>query len=181
MTDIIVSSESLATISGPTKVNLQVDFGPQGARGNSIFSGEEPPEVFFTEEVIESLGLRNNDLYINVDVADADYGTIYQYQDNLGDSEWVELAQLVSGPTGPTGPTGAASTVTGPTGPEGPEGPVGPIGPEGGPTGPTGPAGEPGDADIYTPANSSDWDIEPGTIAEALDELASRVRAFESS
>ena len=132
MVDVIVSSESVAAISGPASVNLQVDFGPQGTRGNKIFSGESAPDVFFTEEVIESLGLRVNDLYINVDIEDPDYGTIYQYQDNLGNNEWVDLAQLVSGPTGPTGPV---STTPGPTGP------TGPVSTEIGPTGPTGPTG----------------------------------------
>lgn len=36
-----------------------------------------------------------------------------------------------------------------------------------------------GSDDLYTPTTSSDWDVVPATVAEALDELASRLRALE--
>lgn len=36
-----------------------------------------------------------------------------------------------------------------------------------------------GSDDLYTPTTSSDWDSTPTTVAEALDELASRLRALE--
>ena len=66
------------------------------------------------------------------------------------------------------------------------------VGPVFGPTGPTGPAGADGvdgtdgtdgtdgDATVYTPAESTDWDVTPTTIAGALDELAARVRVLET-
>jgi hypothetical protein len=44
-----------------------------------------------------------------------------------------------------------------------------------GPTGPTGAAGNPS----YTPNQSSDWSPAPTTISEALDQLASRLKALE--
>jgi hypothetical protein len=36
-----------------------------------------------------------------------------------------------------------------------------------------------GSDDLYTPTTSADWDSVPTTVAEALDELASRLRALE--
>lgn len=36
-----------------------------------------------------------------------------------------------------------------------------------------------GSDDLYTPTVNSDWDAVPSTVAEALDELASRLRALE--
>jgi hypothetical protein len=36
-----------------------------------------------------------------------------------------------------------------------------------------------GSDDLYTPTASADWDSVPTTVAEALDELASRLRALE--
>lgn len=36
-----------------------------------------------------------------------------------------------------------------------------------------------GSDDLYTPTTSADWDSAPTTVAEALDELASRLRALE--
>jgi hypothetical protein len=50
-------------------------------------------------------------------------------------------------------------------------GPTGPTGPTGA-TGPTGPTS-------YAPAETTDWDVTPTTFAEALDELAARLRTLE--
>jgi hypothetical protein len=136
-------------------------------------------------------------------------GTIWIDESNPADirvkyydgSDYVD-----AGITGPIGPTGPGSTVPGPTGPAGTFGvlddaPADPnqgdvwfnssdgrfyvyydgfwveaLSNEAGPTGPTGPAGS---ATLYTPSESSDWDVVPTTIAEALDELASRIKALE--
>ena len=60
------------------------------------------------------------------------------------------------------------------------------VGPIVGPTGPAGADGVDGtngvdgDATAYTPAESTDWDVTPTTIAGALDELAARVRLLET-
>ena len=37
------------------------------------------------------------------------------------------------------------------------------------------------DLAVYTPATSSDWDVEPTTVTEALNEIASRLRTIEGS
>ena len=188
MVDVLLTTENVTVLGGPANVNLELDFGPRGPRGSNIFSGTPSPDDFFTEEVIEALGLQVYDLYVNINPSSADYGAFFQYQfvDNV--NQWVELAQLFGpqGPTGPTGPRGLASTVVGPTGPQGNAGPTG----EAGATGPTGPAGAtgaqgspgtPGDATLYEPAEESDWIDFPSTISQALDELASRVSALDQS
>jgi hypothetical protein len=238
MVDVIVSQENLTVIGGPSKVNLELDFGPQGPRGSNFFTGLTDPDTFFTQEVINLLKPQQYDLYINVNESSVDYGKVYQYRYADNTFQWVYTAVLLIGPAGPTGPTGltgppgADSTVPGPTGPQGlqgiqgEEGPMGVPGDNGknfivsgsveliedlpeennsigdvyyveengnsyvwdgtewdnigqltGPTGPTGPAGD----QFYTPENISDWDVEPETISEALDELASRIRFFEAS
>lgn len=53
------------------------------------------------------------------------------------------------------------------------------VGAAEGAVGPTGPAGADGSATAYTPTTSADWDVAPTTIAEALDELAARLRILE--
>lgn len=60
----------------------------------------------------------------------------------------------------------------------GSEGPIGPRGLQGiqGDTGLTGPLG---DATAYTPEVPADWNAVPTTIAQALDELAARLRIAE--
>lgn len=50
-----------------------------------------------------------------------------------------------------------------------------------GETGLTGPMGPAGDATAYTPATPGDWNVAPTTIAEALDEIVSRLKALEAS
>jgi hypothetical protein len=241
MVDVIVSQENLTVIGGPSNVNLELDFGPQGPRGSNFFTGTTDPDTFFTEEVVDLLKPQQYDLYINVNQSSADYGKVYQYRYADNTFQWVYSSVLLIGPTGPagqrglqgsTGPTGLQGPAgnNGPTGNVGPTGPAGPTGSDGtsganltllgslaliedlpenensigdayyveedssgyvwdgsgwdniGPLiGATGPTGESGDASLYTPSNSSDWDVEPETIAEALDELASRLRFFESS
>jgi len=196
MVDVLMSSESVTVIGGPSNVNLEVDFGPQGPRGSNIFSGTDDPDVFFTEEVIAALSPQLYDIYVNVNTSGDGYGTFYQYQyiDDL--YSWVEIAQLF-GPTGPTGPQGArglASNVTGPTGATGSIGATGPTGAVGstgstGPTGaastvagPAGPTGPEGDVDsTYSPTTESDWIVAPVSISEALDELAFRLTVLEGS
>jgi len=61
-------------------------------------------------------------------------------------------------------------------------GPTGPTGPSGGPTGPTGPQGTPGSASAYALSTPANWNTPANvvTIAQALDQLASRVKALET-
>lgn len=64
-------------------------------------------------------------------------------------------------------------------GPQGPRGTQGIQG-EQGLTGPIGPAGADGDATAFTATTPGDWNVEPTTIAGALDELAARLKAIEA-
>jgi hypothetical protein len=109
-----------------------------------------------------------------------------------------------TGPTGPEGPTGpsggptGSTGATGATGAQGIQGNIGPTGPRGfagadgtdGDTGPTGPTGDTGPTGAtgatgatgstsYTPEEPTDWDVAPTTFAEALNELAARLRILE--
>jgi hypothetical protein len=182
MVDVLLSTENITVIGGPSRVSLELDVGPKGPRGSQIFTGIEDPEDFFDEATTELLEPQLYDIYFNVTPSGSSYGKFYQYQYVDGIFQWIEIAQLF-GPIGPTGPTGAV----GPTGPLGPTGAVGPTGATGiqgeiGPTGPQGDPGETGDVNTsYTPSETTDWDIEPTTIAEALDELAARLRIIENT
>lgn len=80
------------------------------------------------------------------------------------------------GAPGATGPRGLQG-IQGDTGLTGPIGPIGLSGAEG----PLGPTGLTGDATVYTPAVPGDWNVGPTTIAQALDEIAARLRTAEGS
>jgi hypothetical protein len=126
--------------------------GPFGPTGPQGIEGPRGDAVLTTNPTLPDNPV-NGDFWFNTAT-----GVASVFYDDGDSGQWVEMGNI--GPTGPTGPSG------GPTGPTGPEGPTGPQ----------------GDADsAYSPSELNDWDEAPLTIAEALDELASRMRIVESA
>lgn len=91
MTNIFVSSDDVKVIGGTANVNVEVDFGPQGDRGNLFLVGYGNPNT-----VSHSVTLQLLDLYINVQATDEDYLVMYQYQNVSGINTWVETATLMT-------------------------------------------------------------------------------------
>jgi hypothetical protein len=91
MTDIFVSSDNINVIGGTSTVDVEVDFGPQGDRGNLFLVGYGHPN-----DVSHSVTLQLLDLYINVQATDEDYLVMYQYQNVAGVNTWVETATLMT-------------------------------------------------------------------------------------
>jgi hypothetical protein len=133
MVEVLLASENITVLGGPTRVNVGLDVGPQGPRGSRIFAGSGSPQNFFTPAVVASLNPQQFDIFFNANQGSQTYGTFFQYQLTPSGFEWTEIAQLFGppGPTGPQGPRGFASTVPGPTGPTGPAGVNGIPGPTG--------------------------------------------------
>lgn len=91
MTNIFVSSDDVKVIGGTANVNVEVDFGPQGDRGNLFLVGYGNPNT-----ITHSTTLQLLDLYINVQATDEDYLVMYQYQNVSGVNTWVETATLMT-------------------------------------------------------------------------------------
>jgi hypothetical protein len=91
MTNIFVSSEDVKVIGGTANVNVEVDFGPQGDRGNLFLVGYGNPNT-----ISHSVTLQLLDLYINVQATDEDYLIMYQYQSVSGSDTWVETSRLIT-------------------------------------------------------------------------------------
>jgi hypothetical protein len=91
MTNIFVSSDDVKVIGGTANVNVEVDFGPQGDRGNLFLVGYGNPNT-----ITHSATLQLLDLYINVQATDEDYLVMYQYQNVSGVNTWVETATLMT-------------------------------------------------------------------------------------
>lgn len=91
MTNIFVSSDDVKVIGGTANVNVEVDFGPQGDRGNLFLVGYGNPNT-----ISHSVTLQLLDLYINVQATDEDYLVMYQYQNISGVDTWVETATLMT-------------------------------------------------------------------------------------
>jgi len=91
MTEVFVSTDDVKVIGGTANVNVEVDFGPQGDRGNLFLVGYGDPNT-----IIHSTTLQVLDLYINVRTTDDDYLVIYQLQNINGTDTWVETSKLIT-------------------------------------------------------------------------------------
>ena len=92
MADIILSSEDLTVLGGPSSVSVDIDFGVAGARGSQFFVGYGQPNDPDTE-----IGQTPNifDMYINMLTSDTEYLYLYQYQNVDGSATWVRLVKLL--------------------------------------------------------------------------------------
>ena len=60
MTNPILAVDDLTVLGGPTTVNVEVDFGPEGPRGSMIYTGLGNPNDNTPDGDVQLL-----DLYIN--------------------------------------------------------------------------------------------------------------------
>lgn len=93
MTNIILSSEDVDVIGGPSEISVDLDFGPQGQRGSQIFVGNGNPNSSSTE-----IGQQPElfDLYIDIEESvPENYLFLYQYMSVSGTNTWVKLFKLI--------------------------------------------------------------------------------------
>jgi hypothetical protein len=91
MTNIFVSSDETKVIGGTANVNVEVDFGPKGDRGNLFLVGYGDPNT-----ISHSVTLQLLDFYINVQATDEDYLVLYQYVNSGGVNTWVPTSKLMT-------------------------------------------------------------------------------------
>ena len=92
MADVVLDTEDLIVLGGPSSVNVDVSFGPKGDRGSLIFSVLGDPN---TNSYQIPVTPQPYDLALNTQTSDPRYLTIYQYISQDGVQNWVELAQLL--------------------------------------------------------------------------------------
>lgn len=90
MTDILLATEDITVLGGPTSISVDLDFGPQGERGSLIFVGMGDPNL-------NDIGQIPNifDLYINIDPNHEDYLYQYQYQNIASVNTWTKILKLI--------------------------------------------------------------------------------------
>lgn len=93
MAEVILSTEDITVLGGPSSINVDVDFGPAGVRGSQIFIGEGNPNEPTTE--IGQDDIKVLDLYINIKTGDVDYLYVYQYVTENGINTWKPFFDLV--------------------------------------------------------------------------------------
>lgn len=91
MADVILSSEDLTVLGGPSSIDVNLSIGPEGDRGSYILVGygnPNTPGVFIAETP------QIYDMYINLLASDSEYLYIYQYLSVGGTTSWVRLMKL---------------------------------------------------------------------------------------
>lgn len=91
MADVLLSSDSLTVLGGPTSINVDVDFGPAGNRGSLIYASIGDPNL--TSSGVPA-DVQPFDLAINISASSSRYLTIYQYYSADGVESWQELTRL---------------------------------------------------------------------------------------
>ena len=77
MADVLLSSDDLLVIGGPTSIDLQLDYGSKGTRGSQIFLSNGNPNT--AGNILDTPLI--NDLAINTSAADTEeYLYLYQYK-----------------------------------------------------------------------------------------------------
>jgi hypothetical protein len=91
MAEVAYSSESITVLGGPSRVNVELDVGPQGNRGTFVFYGLENPNdenASFLDTPIVF------DLYVVTDPRNEDYLQIFSYINQDGQFLWVPVLKL---------------------------------------------------------------------------------------
>jgi hypothetical protein len=88
----LLSNEDITVLGGPASLSVDLDFGPTGQRGSYWIVGNGNPndpdtEIGQTPQV--------QDMYLNLDSANAEYLSVYQYQTGIGSTSWVKLVNLL--------------------------------------------------------------------------------------
>jgi len=93
MVDVLLNTDDVVVIGPPESIDLLVDIGPQGVRGNKFIVGSGEPNPQTSSGVILGQTLILNDMYINTSPGE-DYGYLYQYISEPGGNTWTEVLKI---------------------------------------------------------------------------------------
>lgn len=92
MADIVVASDDVVVIGGPSSIKVELDIGATGVRGSQIFTDAGKPT---SPSIQFPVPPQINDLYINLDPSDIDYLFLYQYKLDNAVLGWSKLLRLI--------------------------------------------------------------------------------------
>jgi hypothetical protein len=84
-----ISSETLTILGGPSTVQVSLDVGPKGDRGNMFFYGQGKPTVVSLPQTAKVY-----DMYVNLLQSDNEYKMVYQYIYAPGGPRWTSVFKL---------------------------------------------------------------------------------------
>ena len=91
--EILLANDDLTVLGPPSTIELLVDIGPQGTRGNKFFVGIGDPNPQTSGGEFNGQALILNDLYLNASPGDT-YGYIYQYVSEPGGNVWIQVLDI---------------------------------------------------------------------------------------
>ena len=92
MADIVVASDDVVVIGGPSSIKVELDIGATGVRGSQIFTDAGKPT---SPSIQFPVPPQINDLYINLDPSDNEYLFLYQYKLDNAVLGWSKLLRLI--------------------------------------------------------------------------------------
>lgn len=93
MADVVVSSNNVSVLGGPSNISLQLDTGAQGQRGTFIMYGFPEPNTPEAEATFISPP-QVFDFYVVVDPGSDNYLQMYQYVNQDGNLIWAPAIKL---------------------------------------------------------------------------------------
>lgn len=92
MAEVLLSSDDLLVLGGPTSIDVQLDYGQKGDRGSQIFLSNGNPNIESNLSGFPNI----NDLAINISPADTEeYLYLYQYNFFDGVLTWSPQLKLI--------------------------------------------------------------------------------------
>ena len=91
MADIVLTTDELTVLGGPSSIFVDTNFGPAGERGSYILVGNGKPN---DPSTVIGETPKVYDMYINVMSSDDEYMYIYQYLNVAGSLTWIRLMKL---------------------------------------------------------------------------------------
>jgi hypothetical protein len=89
--NLIVQDDNLTVYGPPQSLELAVDIGPKGDKGNKIYSGPGNPNTNSGLFINDPASI--SDIFIRNDLG-ADYGVVYQYRSVPGGNEWQSVLKF---------------------------------------------------------------------------------------
>lgn len=94
MADILISNDDLTVFGGPETISLDLDFGPQGDRGNIIVGVQgDPRDASVANSIVQEV--QALDIAIDYSPSSPTYKTVFQYVSTpSGNPQWTPLVSL---------------------------------------------------------------------------------------
>lgn len=93
MVDVLLNTDDVVVLGPPDSIDVLIDIGPQGTRGNKFIVGSGNPNSLTSSGVLLGTTLILNDMYINTAPGE-NYGYMYQYISQSGTNTWVQVLKI---------------------------------------------------------------------------------------